>query len=359
MVYISGIQQIGIGVKDVQSAFSWYRKYLGFDVPIFEDAGTAELMLRYTAGQPQDRHAILATNMQGGGGFEIWQYTSRQPQPADFNILAGDLGINVVKVKAQNVADAYLSFKKAGLNILGELVADPAGNGHFFLEDPYGNMFQVTASDQVFQKTSASTGGAFGVIIGVEDMSKSLNFYNNILGYDQVLYDETDYFDDLNALPGGQYQLRRVLLTHSQQRQGPFSKILGQSVIELIKVIDRKPRKIFENRLWGDLGFIHLCYDIQGMESLKNICSEYGYPFTVDSNPEAYLDKSGTFDMGQAAGHFSYTEDPNGTLIEFVETHKVPILKGIGWYIHLKNRKPDKPLPKWMLNTLAWKRVKD
>ena len=31
--------------------------------------------------------------------------------------------------------------------------------------------------------------------------------------------------------------------------------------------------------------------------------------------------------MGEAAGHFSYIQDPDGTLIEFVETHKVPILK--------------------------------
>ena len=42
-------------------------------------------------------------------------------------------------------------------------------------------------------------------------------------------------------------------------------------------------------------------------------------PFTVD------VDHS--FDMGEAAGSFSYTEDPDGALIEFVETHKIPILK--------------------------------
>ena len=31
--------------------------------------------------------------------------------------------------------------------------------------------------------------------------------------------------------------------------------------------------------------------------------------------------------MGDAAGQFAYIEDPDGTLIEFVETHKVPLVK--------------------------------
>jgi hypothetical protein len=108
-------------------------------------------------------------------------------------------------------------------------------------------------------------------------------------------------------------------------------------------------RKIFENRYWGDWGFIHLCFDIQGMDKLKNECESEGFPFTIDS--------SDTFDMGEAGGRFSYIEDPDGTWIEFVETHKVPILKKVGWYLNLKNRKPGKYLPNWMLKMMAINRV--
>ncbi|MEZ4895109.1 MAG: hypothetical protein R2778_19105 [Saprospiraceae bacterium] len=54
---------------------------------------------------------------------------------------------------------------------------------------------------------------------------------------------------------------------------------------------------------------------------MKQFCAEQGHPFTIDS--------SGSFDMGEAAGYFSYIEDPDGTLIEFVETHKIPILKKV------------------------------
>ena len=62
--------------------------------------------------------------------------------------------------------------------------------------------------------------------------------------------------------------------------------------------------------------------------------------------------------MGDAAGHFTYIEDPDGTLIEFVETHKIPILKKIGWNLNLMKRNKLKALPNFMLKTLAWNRVK-
>jgi hypothetical protein len=63
--------------------------------------------------------------------------------------------------------------------------------------------------------------------------------------------------------------------------------------------------------------------------------------------------------MGEAAGHFSYIEDPDGTLIEFVETLKIPLLKKIGWYLDLTKRHPEKNLPGWMLRMLNLQKVKD
>ncbi|MBP7175910.1 MAG: hypothetical protein KBA53_06795 [Thermoclostridium sp.] len=95
------------------------------------------------------------------------------------------------------------------------------------------------------------------------------------------------------------------------------------------------------------------------MKELKQVCEQLGHPFTVDSNPGAYQGSTGTFDMGEAAGHFTYTEDPDGTLIEFVETHKLPILKKLGWFMDMKKRKPGKPLPDWMIKTMGLNRVKE
>ncbi len=66
-----------------------------------------------------------------------------------------------------------------------------------------------------------------------------------------------------------------------------------------------------------------------------------------------------TFDMGEAAGHFSYVEDPDGTLIEFVESHKLPVSKKLGWYINLRKRNPEKPLANWIVKAMKYNRIKD
>ncbi len=347
---ISGIQQIGIGIPNVHEAFAWYRKAFGTDIPVFEEAAEANLMLPYTGGKPHKRHAILALNLQGGGGFEIWQYTSRTPQPATFDILLGDLGFGVAKIKCKNVKETFDKYQQENLDIVGLMSKDPGGQDTFFVADPYGNYFQLVESEDWFTDLKMGTGGAYGMTIGVSNIDKSLSFYKTILGYDEKVYDASGEFKDLSSLPGGTNSFRRVLLKHSKPRMGAFSRMLGSSEIELIQVLDRKANKIFENRFWGDLGFIHLCFDMNGMDNLKETCEAFGCPFTVDSN--------NSFDMGEAAGRFSYIEDPDGTLIEFVETHKLPILKKVGWYKNLKNRDPEKPLPDWMLKTMRFGRVK-
>lgn len=43
---------------------------------------------------------------------------------------------------------------------------------------------------------------------------------------------------------------------------------------------------------------------------------------------------------------------PDGTLIEFVETHKVPIAKKLGWFIDMTKRDPEKALPKFLFRMM-------
>ena len=348
---IAGIQQIGIGVSNVHEAFKWYRQHFGMDIPIFEEAAVSALMLPYTGGKVHQRHAILAINLKGGGGFEIWQYTSRTPQPCSFEIQVGDTGIYCTRIKSSDVKGSYSFLKSKNVNLVSNLTQDAGGNPTFYLRDPWNNLFQIVKGNSWFGKGGQLTGGPSGCMVGVSDIERSKKFYADILGYDTVVYDETGVFEDLKNLQGGTNKIRRVLLKHSKPRVGAFSKLLGSSEIELVQVLDRTPKKIFENRFWGDLGFIHLCFDITNQQAMKQLCAAKGHPFTIDSGEK--------FDMGEAAGHFSYIEDPDGTLIEFVETKKIPILKKLGWYLDLKKRDALKPLPDWMLKALKFNRVKD
>ncbi|NJY63393.1 VOC family protein [Salinimicrobium sp. CDJ15-81-2] len=347
---ICGIQQVGIGLKDAREAWKWYRKTFGMDINVFEDTAVARLMLPYTNGQVCERYAALAMNMEGGGGFEIWQHTRLTPNPPVFDVKLGDCGIYICKIKCRNVQKAFEGHMGMGLNIPGGLVKDPEGNLHYYLIDPYNNIFQVVEDSNFYMKQKSLTGGVAGVVIGVSNIEKAMKVYADILEYDRIVYDKTGQFNDFAALPGGKEKYRRVLLKH-KPRTGPFSKLLGPTQIELVQPIERQPDKIFRDRIWGEFGFIHLCFDIVGMDHLRRECNEKGFPFTVDS--------SDSFDMGTTAGHFSYISDPDGTPIEFVETHKLPIIEKLGWYMNLKDRNTTKPLPDWMVKTLRFSRVRD
>jgi len=350
-----GIQQIGIGVTNLRDAWKWYIENFGMDCRIFDDDSEAKLMLPYTGGKPRTRHAVLAINLQSGGGFEVWQYKGREPLKIVEEIKLGDLGINGCKIKVKNIDTAISFYKSKGIEIPGEPAEDPSGSRTFFLKDPWGNIFQAVESGEWFMNENKVNGGSYGAIIGVSDIEKARVVYSDILGYDEVVYDRTDIFPDLAKLPGGINKLRRVLLKRSAPFTGPFSRLFGQSVIELMYSVETPGKKIFEGRYWGDLGFIHLCFDIRGMGELRKYCEEKGFPFTVDSEKSH---EGNSFDMGEAAGHFSYIEDPDGTLIEFVEAHKLPIVKKLGWSLDLMKRDPVKSLPGWILRALKFSRVK-
>jgi catechol 2,3-dioxygenase-like lactoylglutathione lyase family enzyme len=352
---INGIQQIGIGVSNLEEAWKWYIENFGMDCRIFEDESEAKLMLPYTGGKPRSRHAVLAINLQSGGGFEIWQYKGREPLKISEEIRLGDLGILGCKIKVKNICSAYSFFQNKNVLLTTEPSNDPAGEKSFFIKDRYSNIFQMVEAKDWFINENKISGGSYGAIIGVSDIEKAKEVYSDILGYDVVVYDSTGVFPDFASLPGGKNELRRVLLKRSEPPAGPFSKVFGQSEMELISSLENPGKKIFEDRFWGDLGFIHLCFDIRGFDELKEYCSVKGFPFTVDSKKSH---EGNSFDMGEAAGHFSYIEDPDGTLIEFVETQKVPILKKLGWYLDMKRRNPYKSLPDWILKTLRFSRVK-
>jgi catechol 2,3-dioxygenase-like lactoylglutathione lyase family enzyme/uncharacterized glyoxalase superfamily protein PhnB len=350
---INGIQQLGVGVENLNEAWKWYREHFSMDILMFEEEAVAELMLPHTGGKPRARHAVLALNMRGGGGFEIWQHTGKKPKLPEFEIQLGDLGINIGKIKSDNVQGAFQKFKASGLNILGEVEKNPSGNEHFFMNDHLGNLWEIINEKEVFRREKSVTGGVLGTIIGVKNIEESLKVYHDILQYDKVVYDITGKFNDFKILPGGSGKFRRILLKHSDVKSGAFSPFFGSSYIELIQALDRRPRSIYEGRIWGDPGFIHLCFDINGIDEFREKVKEMGFPFTVDSARNLE-----TFDMGEAAGNFAYIEAPEGTLIEFVETHKIPILKKIGWFVDFRKR-GSHPLPNWLLKLFRFKRVKD
>ena len=348
--FINGIQQVGIGVQDAKAAFEWYKNIFGTDIIVFKDAAVASLMKLYTGDIAQKRYAILAMNMQGGGGFEIWQYSEKIPAAPAFEIALGDTGIFAVKIRCKNISTTYDFYMNEKVNILNTPCVNPEGKKHFYIRDPWNNIFELIEDDYWFTTDNKLTGAVAGVVAGVADMDKAVEFYKNVLGFSVKAYREENRYSDWQGLPGSNNKFKRVILKKNWTATGAFGKLLGPVQIELVQAVNHQPKKIFENRHWGDLGFIHVCFDVNNMKAHEKICADNNSPLTVNS--------ANSFDMGEAAGHFSYNEDPDGTLIEYVETHKVPVAKRFGLYLNIRKRDPKKCLPDWVVKCLRFSRVK-
>ena len=336
--FVTGIQQVGIGVHDADHAKYLYRSLFGMDALVFDDIAEARLMTKYTGNTVHQRRAILTMNMNGGGGFEIWQFLSRTPSSHQQEIRLGTPGINAVKIKALCINKARQYFLTKQTLKVSEIAQSPNGAHYLTVKDPYDNLFEIVEGKDWFKQKGNCVGGTSGVSIGVNDMDKALVFYQTILGEAAVVYD---------AEVAG---LRKVLLYKPLSQKGAFSKLLGGIEIELIQDLNTKHQHIFNGRYWGDRGFIHVCFDVTDMDGLKTKMEAAGYPFTVDS--------ANAFAMESASGRFCYVEDPDGTLIELVQTHQVPILRKLGWYLNLSKRKANKPLPNWMVGMLGLTKVK-
>lgn len=346
--YISGIQQIGIGVKDAPASLQKYAALFGMDTLVFNDVSEAHLMKQYTGDKIYRRRAILSLNMQGGGGFELWQFLNRTPTDPIFSPQYGDLGIYAAKIKCVDISKAHKIFSEEKALKVSLLQTDDKNDEHFWVKDSNQNVFNIVTGNHWFKKNNKLVGGVSGAVIGVSDMDQSINFYKNVLNIGDLVYDKNVV--SINPFDNEKQLYRKVLLQKHPAGKGAFGKLLGSVEIELVQCLDRKSSKIYANRFWGDCGFIHLCFDVFDMCGLKIFAGQKGFAFKVDS-----ID---SFGMENASGRFCYMEDPDGTLIELVETHKVPVMKKLGIYFNLKKRNLEKPLPDWMIKLLSISKVK-
>jgi catechol 2,3-dioxygenase-like lactoylglutathione lyase family enzyme len=347
---INGFQHIGVAVKNMDASLRFYRTFFGLDIPFFDAVAPAPLMDVYTRNSTITKRASMILNLKGGCAMEVIRATSFEPTGPVFNVELGDHGIYAVQIKTPDI-DRSHAFCSAHTDVSpSPIVKRLDGKRSFFIQDPDGNYFQYVEGGDWYTKTPHHSGGVSGCTIGVADMARSMALYKDILGFDKVVADAEGVFDDWAAIPGGTNRFRRVILTQSKVGGG-FGKVTAQTTIELVQRLDAPGRMIFDERIWADLGFVHLGLDVRGMKALGDALATKGYGFRCDSND--------ALDMGNTKVHCTYIDDPDQTWLEMIEVHKVPIIEKWGIYLNVAKRPADQPLPDFMLKALRFSRIKD
>lgn len=347
---VNSLQHLGVGTSDLDKSWKFYKTFFGMDIPFFDAVAEAPLMEIYTRNEVINKRAAMILNLQGGCAMEVVQPYSFNSKKADFEIQLGDIGIFIGITKSKDVEAHYQLFKDKGAQyIVNEPFVDVLGRKSFFVTDPNGLYFQIVEENKFYTNLGHVSGSNGGAVLGVSDIDKSIAAYSE-LGYGKVLFDETRIFDEYKSLPGGNNKVRRVILTQNQPTGGGFAKAIGQTYIELVQVLDRTPKRMWTGRIWGDTGFVHLCFDVKGMKALGEAIGPKGFPFTCDS--------SNNLMMGKTRIHSTYIEDPDGILIELVEVYKLPIIEKWGIFMDVEKRDPMKPYPDLMLKALRFNRKK-
>lgn len=348
---INGFQHIGVAVSDMDASLRFYRKFLGLDIPFFDSVAPAQLMQNHTRGEVITKRASMVINLMGGCAMEVIQATSFKPVQPKFTPELGDLGIYITRVKCPdlNAAHKYCS-EESGV-FVSSIRPCSAGGNTFFMQDLDGNFFQYVEGTSWYTKPRHISGGVIACTTGVSDLENSQRLYSDILGYDKVVYQEEGQIAEWEGLPGGERKFKRIFLGQSNPPAGGFGKLAGETYIELVEDDEREPKRIFDDRIWADLGFVHLGLDVLGMEALGKALADQGFAFTCDSRS--------ALDMGNTKVHCTYIDDPDQTWIELIEVHKVPIIEKWGVYLNVAKRDPLKPLPDFMLKALRFSRIRD
>ncbi len=343
------LQQIGIGVHNVDVMRDFYASVLGFDTLLFCTEGSIDIMSAYTGGRSWNRKAMLLANFNGGATLQLWQHTEHLHVPAENEVGLDNRGILCTCVRCCDIVNVRNRLFDSGYEIT-RISADSLGRNRCYVKDPENNWIGlVETSEGWLKKKAHSIGGVCSIIIGVSDIKKSMHFYSTVCGYDTVLSEEVGTFTEFEAFRG-QQKVRRVLLKRSKKLQGAFAHLLQSSTIELIQACEKPQEHVYTNyeeRLWGDPGFMHACFDVKNMRALCNHRKIHKDPFIIDSD----------FSTEEVSGHFTYAEDPDRTLVKFVEIYTWSLMKKYGLVLNLKKHKNAKPLPKFFMRLLALKKI--
>lgn len=352
---IHAIQHVGIGVKNLDVSWQFYRELLHFDVPLSRNQSEAARMGSLTDGV-QQRKVIIALNLLGGGLIEIFQFTTKDPKPAP-KVEWGNIGFLSFTMKVLDIEKAYRDFMKSGVDVLipPSMIApsEDLGWKHMYFRDPECNLLALSEMPEMshaLRRKGANIGGISYPTIGVSDMNVSLPFYRDLLGYQKVVYDWSGIDPCMNPVLGSERSMRRVLLARGRSPSSLFRYyLLDGGMLELVEVAGAQTNHIYAGRGWGDQGIMELCLDVSDIAATFNGLVKNGAQSVIEPNEEDFAMD------GDSSALFAYVSDPDGTWIELAEIVSFPVFGGLKF--DLRKRRTQKPLSPVILSLLRFARA--
>lgn len=310
---ITAFQHVGMGVRDTDTAYRFYRDMMGFRIKLSDKTSYLEEMAPII-GAVVEMRALMAMNVRGGAAIELIEHTSTRPQEPPQPVEWGDIGYLELGLKAFRLDELYLDLKNRGVEFLTPVRSMELSAGgrekYAYLRDPDGLLIQLVEEEG---GKKPAVGGVRHVALGVRDMEKSLRFYREVLGFGETLHEFRGSLPEMDPVTGGK-ETEMVILKHRPDGESSLP-LLESAVLKLVHTPEYRGKVIYEGRRWGDIGLMEMAFDVNDLpgtvnEVLNRGANLYHPPTRIDMG-------SGT------VGSFAYIRDPDGNVVELVEVEKV------------------------------------
>ncbi len=310
---ITAFQHVGMGVRDTDRTYRFYRDLMGFRVKLSDKTSYLEEMAPIV-GAVVEMRALMAMNVRGGAAIELIEHTSTRPLEPPRPVEWGDIGYLELGLKAFRLDELYLDLKRRGVQFLTPVRVMECGDGrvekYAYLRDPDGLLVQLVEEEG---GRRPEVGGVRHVALGVRDMERSLSFYRRVLGFEETLCEFRGSLPEMEPVTGGK-ETEMVVLRHRPEGESALP-LLESAVIKLVHTPRYSGQVIYEGRRWGDIGLMEMAFDVTDLPGTVNQVLARG--------AELYHPPT-RVDMGSGTiGSFAYIKDPDGNVVELVEVEKV------------------------------------
>jgi len=306
MSTVSGIHHVAIGVRNLGIMKSFYRDVLRF-AEVFAEFGETEqeLMCEVVRAPHVVFGGVILKQKAGGILVELIQMTTPVPRAIRKDFRYGDIGVAKITVAVPDARASYEELKKKVDFCSRPKLAAITGWGDYsfvYCRDPEGNLVELVSMTNAEVKDGF--GGARWIGISVTNLERSISFYQKNLGFHAVIMNSHESFSGLvDEVSGGEgTRVRSCLLAATSRDDG---------MIELFEVLKPRGRSIPFSAMWGDYGFLQVCFNCDDIRDVKAHGEKLGMEFLC-------APKRMEGGIPDHPGEFLYGKDPDGIPIEFL-----------------------------------------
>ena len=305
----TGVDHVGVGVADMDSALDFFSQRLGFSEVLFDCTGDLPGLEELThRRRTRARVAMLASRCPtplGPGRVKLVQtLEDGGTPPAPPGLGWGEVGICEVCLHARNVPLVHKELVEAHgcTELMGPVSASvtpfDVSVDLSYVADPGGGKIEILEWTGLWKALPGEPRleGVNHVAFGVEDMAATREFYARF-GFSHLVFETNGYFEPMRPWFSRPLPRMHMMLVLPGQGAG-------------IEPVRLHPETMDGRGPWGHLGPMEFAI---GVSNLDRAISE------LRSAGTTFCSEAQTVDVGTGEWRYAYFQDPDGLAVSLVE----------------------------------------